>query len=53
MLCPVMKKKLSANIQSSRTMSLIRSSDFIFEVQCSDINTYLVNLSRHFCSCNY
>jgi len=49
MLYPVMEKKLAANIQASRTMSIIRSSDVVFEVQCSDTSTYLVDLSRHFC----
>ena len=45
--------ELVANIQAFRTTSLMRSSDFIFEVQCIDTNTYMVDLSRHFCSCNY
>ena len=52
-LCPVMKKKLDANIQDSRTKSLMRSNDFVFEMHYSDTNPYLVDLSRHFCSCNY
>ena len=38
MLCQVMEKELAANIQASRTMSLMRSSNFVFEVQCSDTN---------------
>ena len=45
MLYPVMKKKLADNIQASRTMSLVRSSDFVFEVQCIDTNICLVDLS--------
>jgi len=32
MLCPVMEKKLAANIRAFRTMSLMRSSDFVCEV---------------------
>ena len=32
---------------------LMRFSYFIFEVQCSDTITYLVDLSRYFWSCNY
>jgi len=52
MLCPVMGKS-GANIQASRTTSLMGSSNFVFEVQCSDTNTYLVDFSRHFCSRNY
>ena len=45
MLCPIMEKKLAANIQASKTMSLMGSNEFVFEVQRSDTHTYLVDLS--------
>ena len=48
MLCLVMEKKLTVNIQASKIMSLMRSGDFVFKVKCSDTNTYLVDVSDIF-----
>jgi len=44
MLCPTYEKKLTANMESSKTMKLIRTSDVVFEVLSLDGN-FFVDLS--------
>ena len=49
--CLTFEKKLAVNMESFRTMKLIRSSDIVFEVLSLDQN-FRVDLSWLFCSCN-